>query len=406
MTWSELASPGPIYGSLASLGRQCDGGAILAPVIGQPAYKVFSSLDYGQSWQLGQVAGITAVAAGPDCAFFAVRPALQDTFVTKLPPGGKEIVWSTFLGGSNLDSPSAIALDAQGNVYVAGKTNSSDFPTTLAHGSPGDIGTRTFAVKYDSDGNLQYSVAVGSSSLSPTGISVNAPGEAHVAGVLSSPDLPTTPGGAQSAAPPNTFNNGFALKLSPLGDIVYLSYLVGFANKVHSSPGTHPPIKVGVAAEASGSALYGGNGGMLARMSPDGTQLSVLPTELGNISFMDSDAKGDIYVAGQFTAGAVSKSCYEGLEYRIPVYLPPGDVFIAKLENGTLRQIFSKRIGGDCESWPEALRVTADGEIGLAIRPLGNFPIVNALMDVPDYSTRLFLRLASDGSTIRQSQTS
>src|ERR1035438_8044940 len=52
-----------------------------------------------------------------------------DVFVIKLDPTGKTI-YATYLGGSDLDEPTAIAVDAAGNVYVSGSTSSRNFPTT------------------------------------------------------------------------------------------------------------------------------------------------------------------------------------------------------------------------------------------------------------------------------------
>ncbi len=54
----------------------------------------------------------------------------NDAFVAKLTADGQQIVYSTFLGGSQVDFGNRIVVDASGNAYVAGTTYSSDFPTT------------------------------------------------------------------------------------------------------------------------------------------------------------------------------------------------------------------------------------------------------------------------------------
>jgi hypothetical protein len=51
-----------------------------------------------------------------------------DAFVTKINPTGSAVVWSTYLGGSNSDAANAIAVDALGSAYVAGFTQSTNFP--------------------------------------------------------------------------------------------------------------------------------------------------------------------------------------------------------------------------------------------------------------------------------------
>src|SRR5207244_1432794 len=56
-------------------------------------------------------------------------------FITKLNPnatGAVQLVYSTFLGGSYRNSAQGIALDATGNIYVTGATDSIDFPVRNA----------------------------------------------------------------------------------------------------------------------------------------------------------------------------------------------------------------------------------------------------------------------------------
>ena len=53
-----------------------------------------------------------------------------DVFVTKLNATGAALAYSTYLGGSNQDEGFAIRVDSTGNAYVAGLTNSTNFPTT------------------------------------------------------------------------------------------------------------------------------------------------------------------------------------------------------------------------------------------------------------------------------------
>jgi hypothetical protein len=55
-----------------------------------------------------------------------------DAFITKLAPSGNSLVYSTYLGGSSSDHAYALAVDTAG-VYVAGDTNSTDFPTASAY---------------------------------------------------------------------------------------------------------------------------------------------------------------------------------------------------------------------------------------------------------------------------------
>ncbi|MEW6209858.1 MAG: SBBP repeat-containing protein [Acidobacteriota bacterium] len=57
------------------------------------------------------------------------RSGPNDGFVSKLTPGGDALIYSTYLGGSDGESGHGIAMDADGNAYVTGWTSSTDFPT-------------------------------------------------------------------------------------------------------------------------------------------------------------------------------------------------------------------------------------------------------------------------------------
>jgi hypothetical protein len=59
-----------------------------------------------------------------------------DAFVAKFDPTGSALVYSTYLGGSNVDHGTGIAVDGAGNAYVTGYTSSTDFPTKIPCSQP------------------------------------------------------------------------------------------------------------------------------------------------------------------------------------------------------------------------------------------------------------------------------
>lgn len=98
--------------------------------------------------------------AGTTGSLQPLRSQGKDVFVVKLDPTGTQLLWATYLGGSGDDMPSAVALDASGNIYIAGSTNSPDFPlagsTLLKPSSPTMAGI--FLSKISSNGTrLIYS---------------------------------------------------------------------------------------------------------------------------------------------------------------------------------------------------------------------------------------------------------
>lgn len=94
----------------------------------------------------------------------AVQPQLRDpdAFVTKLNPSGSDLVFSTFLGGQNLERGSGIAADAAGNCYVTGRSNSGDFPAKRSLRPPRGLDD-AFVSKFNRDGALLFSTLLGGS---------------------------------------------------------------------------------------------------------------------------------------------------------------------------------------------------------------------------------------------------
>jgi uncharacterized protein (AIM24 family) len=77
----------------------------------------------------------------------------EDAFVTKLNADGSGLVYSSYLGGTALDFGRTIALDARRRAYVAGRTESPDFPTTPSAWRPSSAGGReAFVTKLDARG--------------------------------------------------------------------------------------------------------------------------------------------------------------------------------------------------------------------------------------------------------------
>jgi len=60
----------------------------------------------------------------------------SDAFVTKLDPAGSVLIFSTYLGGGGSDNGNGIAVDAAGNAYVTGSSDSADFPPTAGAFDP------------------------------------------------------------------------------------------------------------------------------------------------------------------------------------------------------------------------------------------------------------------------------
>jgi hypothetical protein len=65
----------------------------------------------------------------------------QETFLAKLNAAGSALIYSSYLGGSGDDEPTAVAIDQTGDAYVTGHTSSLDFPVSPSAFQPSVHGT-------------------------------------------------------------------------------------------------------------------------------------------------------------------------------------------------------------------------------------------------------------------------
>ena len=212
-------------------------------------------------------------------AFQSTNPAAAsespDAFVTKLNATGTALVYSTCLGGGGAyagNQGGAIAVDAAGNAYVAGRTTSAEFPVTqgafqTTYPSSNDGGT-AFVSKLNPAGTgLVYSTYLGGSggvvNVTPTlaflggdqasGLAIDSSGNVYLTGSTASANFPVTPGAFQSTnhdqAPCGGGCiggfNAFITELNSTGSaLAYSTYLGG--------DGINPGDTVGVLVYGSG----------------------------------------------------------------------------------------------------------------------------------------------------------
>ncbi len=175
-----------------------------------------------------------------------------DAFVTKLNPTGSALVYSSFLGGFDIDDGLAIAVDGSGNAYVAGETDSQNFPTTAGAFDRTKNSSDAFVTKVNPTGSaLAYSTYLGGSAVDfATRIAVNAAGNAFIVGTTSSPEFPTTAGSLDTSA--NGAFDAFVTKLNASGSaLIYSTFLGGQGFDIAS----------GLTIDAAGNAYVSGGAG-------------------------------------------------------------------------------------------------------------------------------------------------
>ncbi len=140
-----------------------------------------------------------------------------DAFVAKFDVSGSSLIYATFLGGTDWDSSSQIAVDEMGSVYVVGDTSSGDFPTTpdAFDTLPNGGGNDTYLARLDPAGStLTYGTYIGgiNSELSG-GLAIADIWLAYMTGSTISPDFPTTPGAFDPTHNSGGIRDAFVIQL-------------------------------------------------------------------------------------------------------------------------------------------------------------------------------------------------
>jgi hypothetical protein len=296
-----------------------------------------------------------------------------DAFVVKLSPNGGSLVYATYMGGRGDDRALGIAVNAAGAAHVCGRTSSINFPIlSAAQTSPGG-GRDGWVAKLNPAGNaLVYSTYYGGAlDDSANGIAVDAAGNAYVTGETNSPDFRVVSAYQNSA---RGGQDAFAVKFGPSGAVIYSTFLGGAGDDRGAA----------VAVDASGNAYFTGgtdsldfpvlgavqpvNGGgqdaFVVKLGPSGT--FAYGTFLGGSSgSADSpeagagislDAVGSIHVTG-----SASSSNFPRANAPASVLAGVSDCFAAKLNAAGTTLVYSTLFGGASADYCSAIAVSSGG---------------------------------------------
>jgi len=361
-----------------------------------------SDNPYGIAVDAAGYAYVTGVTPSPD---FPTANPLQATllgsfnvFLTKVSAAGNAWVYSTYLGGTGSDYGYGVAVDAASNVYIAGSTNSTNFPTAnpLQAALGGASATNAFVTRVNAAGNaLVYSTYLGGSGTDyGRGIAVDTVGNAYVTGYTTSSNFPKANPLQSTLA---STQDAFVAKLNATGTaLVYSTYLGGNGNdygygitldtagNAYVSGTTEstnfPTVNALQASLGGGYSLNGGRNAFVTKLNPAGSAM-VYSTYLGGEGStfgraIAVDAAGSAYVAGDTgdtgfpTANPAQPSLYVGNGYN-------GDnAFVAKLNASGTALVYSTYLGGS----------VADQGYGIAADAAGN-AYVTGYTQSPDFPT-------------------
>jgi hypothetical protein len=318
------------------------------------------------------------------------RGGLSDAFVARLNSSLTQILQSTYLGGSSGDYAYALAIHPKtGEVYVAGYTNSTDFPNTTGGAQAICSSCRilypdTFVARLNSGlTQILQSTYLGESGWDEAKALAIHPttGEVYVAGRTRSTDFPGIFGGAQTSYGGGRYDAFVARLNSGLTQILQSTYLGGSGDDDAYALAIHPTTgEVYVAGDTnstnfprtSGGAQASYRGGLsdafVARLNSGLTQI-LQSTYLGGSSGDYARAlaihpkTGEVYVAGvtdstDFPGTSGGAQASKGGRY---------DAFVARLNSGLTQILQSTYLGGsgDDDAYALAIHPTT-GEVYVA----------------------------------------
>jgi len=345
---------------------------------------------------------------------------VSTAFVSKFNPSGTALEYSTFLGGDALgqrphlqgDYGHAIAVDSYGQAYVTGYTFSANFPITAnavqKSNIPANSGLATgFVSKLNSTGTaLVYSTFLGGNILDePFGITVDASGNAYIAGVTFSTTFPVTPGVIQSTnrSAAITGFNDFVTKLNPAGNAFVYSTYLGGSSENGSQLGSlywENPVVVDKAGNAyvagfSLSSNFPVTAGAfqtvphalytvtVSKLNPTATAL-IYSTYLGGgtLSFPQGlavDSLGNAYVAGYTddTDFPVTPGAFQAKNKATPDannQTSSDNGFLTKINPTGTKLVYSTYLGGTTGPWG------GDDIYGVAVDSAGDAYVTGAAM--------------------------
>jgi uncharacterized protein (TIGR03437 family) len=353
-----------------------------------------------------QIARAAADSAGNTyLAGSRIVGTLSEAVVMKLDPSGKLVLF-TILSGKGSDAANSLALDTAGNIYVAGSTSSPDFPLHNAFQSTPGPG---FLVKLSADGSqLLYSTYFPEVIKA---LAVDAAGNVYVAGTTYLTSFPVTPGlpaGPVSMAPAGITSGAFLTKISADGSHIVYSALIS-GSSVDCGGGsscftggryaTGVSVAVDAAGEAyltgntnttnlpttSGAFLTKGTGAFVAKVNAAGSALAYL-TYISATNFVYApntnpaviaaaitvDPAGDAYLAGATfdpsfpaTTGAYQTTFAGPYQPGVNYPLPPTDVFALKLNPSGSALVWATYIGGTGADAAKSVALDASGNVWL-----------------------------------------
>ncbi|MEA2563643.1 MAG: hypothetical protein QOH06_5147 [Acidobacteriota bacterium] len=310
---AKLTSSGTVVFCTYLGGGLFDSGAAIAVDVNRRVY-VAGSTD-ARTFPLKNEFQGDAIAAG------------SNAFLTVFAADGQSLVYSTLLRGGSDEGASGLAVDAAGNAYLSGGTDSTDFPVKGAFQSSNRGGKDAFVAKINpaasGEASLVYSTYLGGQGRDVAlDIAVDAFAQAHVTGITGSTLFPLR----EPLDSSNVVNEVFVTKLNAQGNALLFSTFLG------------------------------GTGEEVARS-------------------IALDGAGAIYVTG-----TTDSADFPAVNAFQPELSGADDAFVAKIDPATSTLLWSSFLGGDQDEFDGGIALDGRGNVYLGGQTQSlSFPILNAV---------------------------
>jgi HYDIN/CFA65/VesB family protein/beta-propeller repeat-containing protein len=225
-------------------------------------------------------------AEQPTCASCTDFSGDPDAYVSKLDPTGRTLLYSTYIGGSSVDSGYSIAVDKNSDILVSGQSRSPDFPQA---GAVPSIICQTndfcfFIASLKPDGSaFNYSRLIGGSAGFYTNynygvLAVDSAGNAYLSGVTDDAAFQLTPGTLGPTVPGYPYDSAFVLKVDPTGKLLYSTIIPGNAPEDGGTYTNNFPAS-GISVDSKGQVTLAGVAGLGLPTTP-GVLQSTLPKNI------------------------------------------------------------------------------------------------------------------------------
>lgn len=363
----------------------------------------------------------TTLASSPGCITTKPAGGTQDLFIAKLSSDGTTRLWATYYGGNSFDDVSGLALDASGNVAIAGRTSSTNLPQLLAGSSYRGQGD-SFLARFLSTGECSWASYFSSNDPDRCNdVVIDNSGNLYVAGITEGfmPDIDDLENGHDTEFfydPANIRPDAYLGKFNSSGTLLWATYYGGRYDEEAFALAVDTENNVYMAGSTS---------------TGDGSQATDIATP-GSLKPFDNTNSTDGFIVkfneqgvrqwGTYFGGTGTEEIYAlATDHNNDIYfgikIPPanlategafketgsgGDAYVAKLSGDGTTLLWGSYFGGSLEDTGKAIAVDSKGYLFLLGETLSSDIALNGFDNTYSGNYDVYIAMFTpDGSDIK-----